>query len=687
MGGMELQGVFYGIPGVNATDDCDPYEKAKTKLNEHFSPKQHDCFERFQFWTMSLDKDEPLENFLLRIQQKAEKCTFGTNELECRQNAIIDKVIQNAPEDLRRKLLEKQQLTLDNVTKMVNAFQSIKQQASQMAPNRSNIHTEVNRTIVRKNNFPFYKDTGIPAFKARCHCCGRLKHREGEICPAEDKTCHRCRRTGHFRTMCKTHLEREPERRQERQKRRHSPARAGSGYQPNYSKRYRNVRNVEVHAGDVVKEEELPVYKISDDGDEYVTCRVGGVEIEMLIDSGSTYNLIDDSTWELLKLRDVDLHSQRFDSSKRFLAYGKVPLKLLTVFDTVLEIDDGAKTISTTTTFYVIERGQQPLLGKLTTRKLGLLRIGLPSALQEDVNRVAEVKIFPKIKDFHLVLPIDRGVPPVIQPLRRCPIPILSQVKAKLNELLAMGIIERVMKPTSWVSPLVPTMKDNELAEESRDITTFVTNWGLFRYTRLLFGVNYAPQFFQHLMESILSDCRNTVVFINDILIWGAFEAEHDEAVKKTLSVLASHGLSLNINKCKFKKQQIEFLGHNSSPDGVLPSEAKITAMSSTTKQGGTTQFPGPLSNQFQWHPDHEKSFEALKRQLGHVDHLGYYDPKDYTILVTDASGVGLGAVLVQIKNHQTRIISYASRSLSETERRYPPIEKEALAIVWGVLI
>lgn len=87
----------------------------------------------------------------------------------------------------------------------------------------------------------------------------------------------------------------------------------------------------------------------------------------------------------------------------------------------------------------------------------------------------------------------------------------------------------------------------------------------------------------------------------------------------------------------------------------------------------------------FRWLPQHDNCFETLKTQIGNLRHLGYYDAKDQTILVTDASGVGLGAVLVQFKENQPRVISYASRSLSQVEQRYPPIEKEALGIVWGV--
>lgn len=79
-----------------------------------------------------------------------------------------------------------------------------------------------------------------------------------------------------------------------------------------------------------------------------------------------------------------------------------------------------------------------------------------------EVNHVDTGKQhFPYIRDVELTLPIDRSVPPVIQPLRRCPVPLLDQVKAKLDDLLAQDIIERVERPTSWVSPLVQILKDN----------------------------------------------------------------------------------------------------------------------------------------------------------------------------------------------------------------------------------
>lgn len=524
---------------------------------------------------------------------------------------------------------------------------------------------------------------------------------------------------------------------------------------PKYS---RPVFNIE----DESKCEEYPVYNVGE-SDELISCCIGGVRITMLIDSGSKHNLIDDTTWNLMKLRDVKVRNERFDNEKRFLAYGRVPLKLITVFDADMEINDGDKLLKTTSTFYVIEKGQQPLLGKVTAQQIGVLQIGLPSSHNASISRVDTGKQpFPKIKGIELSLPIDRTVPPVIQPLRRCPIPLLQQVESKLDELLQMDIIEKVTRPTSWVSPLVPILKDNgelrlcvdmrranmaikrlnhplpvfddllpkfrnakmfttldikqafhqvELTEECRDVTTFITNWGLFRYKRLLFGVNCAPELFQNLMETILAECENTVVYIDDIVMFGSTEEEHDAAVKQTLAVLNSYGILLNDHKCKFKQTEILFMGHKLSPEGVSPAEQKVksilqfrppqtkeelrsflglvTYVSRFIPNLATLNFPlrELLKQQtpFSWEPKHQRSFEQLKQQIGSHDHLGYYDPNDRTLLVTDASGVGLGAVLIQFKENRPRVIGYASKSLSEAEKKYPPIEKEALGLVWGV--
>ena len=83
------------------------------------------------------------------------------------------------------------------------------------------------------------------------------------------------------------------------------------------------------------------------------------------------------------------------------------------------------------------------------------------------------------------------------------------------------------------------------------------------------------------------------------------------------------------------------------------------------------------------WGPEQKKSFAELKKRLASAETLGSFDKNSPTKVIADASPVGLGVVLVQ-QQGELRVISYADRSLSETERQYSQTEKEALAIVWA---
>ena len=86
----------------------------------------------------------------------------------------------------------------------------------------------------------------------------------------------------------------------------------------------------------------------------------------------------------------------------------------------------------------------------------------------------------------------------------------------------------------------------------------------------------------------------------------------------------------------------------------------------------------------FEWGEEQEKSFQKLKNQIPSAPVLAYFDKDAFYRVIADASPVGLGAVLVQEKNGESRAVCYASRSLSQVERRYSQTEKEALALVWA---
>lgn len=486
-------------------------------------------------------------------------------------------------------------------------------------------------------------------------------------------------------------------------------------------------------------------------------CVIGGVNLDMIIDSGSKSNIIDDKTWKKLKGQKIQVKSQEKNSNKIFRSYANNnPLEVLGSFKALLQIKDKSEWA----TFYVIKNGLKCLLGKDTAIAMGVLKIGL------DINSITEP--FPKLKNVIVDIPINQNITPVIQPYRRIPIPLEDKVNKTLEDLLNKDIIEAVNEPSKWVSPIVPILKENgevricvdmrrankailrenhplptmdallpqlrkaklfsrldlknafhqiEISENSRYITTFISKRGLLRYKRLMFGITCAPEMFQKIMEKILAGCEGVLIFIDDIIIYGESEIQHDERVKKTLERLKSYDVLLNNSKCIYKVKRINFLGHTLTDEGVKPLKAHVDSIQNfrapkTVEEIqsflGTINFVGkwipnlatltePIrmllrknlgknANISQlWQQEQEEAFIKLKKALSCEKILGYYDPKDRTQVIADASPVGLGCILIQFDNKGPRVIAYGNKSLTDCEKRYCQTEKEALALVWSV--
>lgn len=226
---------------------------------------------------------------------------------------------------------------------------------------------------------------------------------------------------------------------------------------------------------------------------------------------------------------------------------------------------------------------------------------------------------------------------------------------------------------------------------------------GLFRYKRMVFGISCAPEMFQKVIEQILSDCPNNINFIDDIIVVGKTEEEHDRCLQNVLTKLRDYGILLNQSKCAFKLSEIDFLGHRFSKQGILPSEDKVEAIRNfrnpTTGEEvrsflGLINYVGafipdlatisfPLREltknkaPFMWGTDEQNSFEKLVGLISQVVNLSHFNPKLKTRVVADASPVGLGAVLLQFHESTPRVVSYASKSLTDTEKRYAQTEKK----------
>ena len=354
-------------------------------------------------------------------------------------------------------------------------------------------------------------------------------------------------------------------------------------------------------------------------------------------------------------------------------------------------------------------------------------------------------------------LKLRKDAIPKIHPPRRYPISQRAKLKAELKRMEDLGVIVKQTEPTEWVNSLVTPIKSDgslrvcidpkdlnealqrehypmnnlenvvtylegaqyftvldanagywqlKLDDESSKLCTFNTIYGRWRFLRLPFGLNVAPEIFQRRMETLFEGVQGVQVVMDDILVFGSNEAEHDARVIQVLDILEKAKVTLNKDKCKFKLQEVKYLGHILTNGGLKCDPEKIRAiveMPAPTDLDGLRRFFGmlnyvskfmpklsdiaepsrPLLSKeivWDWTAEHNKCFEKLKSVLCQAPILAYYDEKKELILSVDASSKGLGATLLQ----DGRPIAYGSRALKEAECNYSQIEKELLAIAWG---
>ena len=211
-------------------------------------------------------------------------------------------------------------------------------------------------------------------------------------------------------------------------------------------------------------------------------------------------------------------------------------------------------------------------------------------------------------------------------------------------------------------------------------------------------------------MSKILTGLDGIVCQMDDVLVFGSDRTQHDARLLAVLQRIESAGVTLNAQKCVFGTTVIKFLGHVIDQTGIRADPEKTLAiqeMKPPTTVSELRRFLGmvnqlgkftsnlaqltqPLrellgkNSTWVWGPSQSEAFSLVKEELSKPTTLALYDPEAPTKVSADASSYGLGAVLMQETELNWRPVAYASRSMTETERRYAQIEKEALAVTWA---
>lgn len=497
---------------------------------------------------------------------------------------------------------------------------------------------------------------------------------------------------------------------------------------------------------------------------ELIQCSVGGFATTLMIDSGSFANTISQQHWtsmmEAIEKGEAGVTHLPVRAEDRIYAYAAPnPLRILARFRADVRVLDFHKP-EIRAEFVVVEGARRSLLGRLSAKEMGVLRVG------EEVSAIEyrqDQEPFPSVPNRLFSFDINDDIQPSQQYYYKIPLAFEDEARVRLTRMLEDDIIERVTGAPTWVSGLNVVMKGPNdfrltlnmkkanrairrpfhalpsiemirtkvagarkfskldlhsafhhcvLDEKSRAMTAFMTEFGLFRFKRLVFGVVSAPEMFQRFMEEVLLGIENVIVYIDDILVYATTEQELQTTVGRVEDRLRENKLSINTGKCEYDRETITFLGHTFSERGMNIDEAKVAAVTAFREPATAlecksflglanfvrdfipnfTELTSPLraatadKKRFVWKEAQSQAFKTLKETIAQCSTtLAPFVKEHSTALYTDASGLGLGAVLTQQSPEgQRNITAHASRALTATEARYDQNQRELLAMVWG---
>ena len=712
-------------------DERKVYATVLEQFDGYFKVRRNVIFERARFNRRSQEKGETAEKYITELYTLAENCNYD----EFRDEMIRDRLVVGIRDaTLSQQLQLDAELTLERAKTKIRQREAVGEQQKELKTSGGNsadlehFHSQRrSMPINRRQRRPMHsrgdrngqaKDT--PASKP-CTRCGRKAHPR-EQCPARDAICYSCNKKGHFGAQCLT--------------------------------KRKQVAEVEG---------EVDTAFLGEVGSTQTkawlsTLQLNTHKIQFKLDTGAEATAISMETYRTLKKPKLST------PKKTLLGPSRQPLNCIGEFQGKFGFSDR----STTQPVYVIKGLKSNLLGLPAITALQLAarmdaaEEGSPGTLD------GYKKQFPSLfkglgnlgEPFEIYLK-EGAVPHCIYTPRNVPLPLREKVKEELDRMETIGVIKKISEPTPWCAGMVvvpkkegklricvdlkplnesvlreihPLPKVDEtlaqlsgaklfskldansgfwqipLAENSQLLTTFVTPFGRYHFTKMPFGISSAPEHFQKRMTAILSGLDGVLCLIDDVLIFGGDEKEHDERLNKVFERIKAAGATLNPEKCEFKKKQLKFLGHIIDENGIRPDPDKVSAINKMKAPTNVTElrrFMG-MTNQlgkfsqnlaeitqplrqllskrstWLWGPVQDRAFAEVKLELTKPTVLALYSPHTPTKVTADASSYGLGAVIMQQRGSEWKPIAYASRSMTETETRYAQIEKEALATTWA---
>lgn len=380
------------------------------------------------------------------------------------------------------------------------------------------------------------------------------------------------------------------------------------------------------------------------------------------------------------------------------------------------------------------------------------------------INRYSDIfvgpdKVLGQTDMVEHTIEVQPGTKPIKLPPRRLPISQREIAETEISSMLEAGIIEPSKSP--WAAPIVlvrkkdnttrfcvdyrklnlATIKDSyplpkidesldrlsganfyctldlaqgfyqvKMREECKPLTAFATHKGLFQFRVMPFGLANSPKTFERLMELVLCGLQfdRCLIYLDDVIVFGRTFSETLENLISVFDRFKGANLKLKPKKCKIFQDEVRYLGHIVSAEGIKCDPEKVNAIKDwPTPQSvsdvrsflgiasyyrkfisefSTIAFPltqlTRKDKRFDWTRECDEAFLRLKEALTSAPVLAYPVSTGRFILDTDASNYGVGAVLSQEQDGVEKVIAYGSKTLSRSQRGYCTTYRELLAVV-----
>ncbi|CAI6369196.1 unnamed protein product [Macrosiphum euphorbiae] len=747
-------------------EDNKKIEQVLNAFQDYCKPKKNILHSRYIFYKRSQKENESIEEFLSACRGLIKDCEFKSHEeilrdkivLDTRDGETRDKLIKQADVTLETaidtlRIAEIQRRELNQMKEIgekqneVNAVHSKVRggkrtnqaqhhytqnngnnghrgqcQTNQRQAKGYNQQEESQQVVKNKGNFSVNnKKTNNNCNRSDklCKYCNFM-HGKGK-CPAYGKKCLKCNKFNHFQNVCKSEIA-----------------------------FVENVDGLSIDNYFCSTVYTMNTFAVS----WSETILVENKSINFKLDTGSDVNLLTLNDFNLIKnncsFKNLVVNRRPINLQ----AYGGSNINTYFTVDLKVKLREKEYILN----FVIVENHCKPILGLHSCIQLGLINkvenvdkiLSLNDVLQNYCTVFTGLGNFPDEYSIQL----KPNAIPVTNVPHRVPINIQDKLKCELDRLVSEKIIREINEPTEWVNRLVivekkngsmrlcldprdlneniiheycviPTLSDLssklknarvfsvfdlkdgfwqiKLDLESSKLCTFGTMFGTFCFNRLPFGINNAAEICQKWNMKVFGGIENVFIYLDDILVFGDTEAQHDCALKQVLDLAMKNNIKFNKNKIQYKVDKVNYLGHTFSYEGMKPDSDRIKSIfeyevPKTIKYLqrflGMVNYVGnfipnlamltkPLrdllkkNNEFVWTSIHNESVNKLKTLIASPSVLRNYDNTKDVIIQTDSSKFAIGCVLLQ----EGRPVCFKSKSLSETEINYGQVDKEFLHV------